>query len=116
MELLEVGYETGEEAVVVLVNGDVDSSTADQLRDQLNTALDVAVTHPSRLVIVDLQAVNFFGSAGLNALLDCHEAGQAAGTAVRLVADHPQVLQPIRVTELDRIFDIHPTMSDALKR
>ncbi|MBX9978316.1 MULTISPECIES: STAS domain-containing protein [Mycobacterium] len=116
MDLLEVGRESGEEAVVVLVKGDVDSSTADHLRDQLVAALDVATTHPRRLLVVDLQAVNFFGSAGLNAVLDCHEAGQAAGTAVRLVADHPQVLQPIRVTELDRIFEIYSTVSDALQR
>lgn len=116
MDLLEVGRESGEEAVVVLVKGDVDSSTADHLRDQLVAALDVATTHPRRRLVLDLQAVNFFGSAGLNAVLDCHEAGQAAGTAVRLVADHPQVLQPIRVTELDRIFEIYSTVSDALQR
>lgn len=116
MELLEVWHESGEEAVVVLVKGDVDSSTADHLRDQLTAALDAATTHPTRRVVVDLQAVNFFGSAGLNAVLDCHEAGQAAGTTVRLVADHAQVLQPIRVTELDRIFEIYPTLSDALQR
>ncbi len=30
MELLEVGHETGEEAVVVLAKGDVDSSTVGQ--------------------------------------------------------------------------------------
>jgi anti-anti-sigma factor len=100
----------------VLVKGDVDSSTADDLRDQLTSALDVATTHPRRLVVVDLVEVNFFGSAGLNALLDCYEAGRVAGTAVRLVADHPQVLQPIQVTELDRIFEIFPTVSDALQR
>lgn len=116
MDLLEVACESGEEAVIVLVKGDVDSSTADYLSDQLAAALDVATNHPRRLVVVDLQAVNFFGSAGLNALLDCHEAGGSAGTAVRLVADHPQVLQPIRVTELDRIFEIYPTVSDALQR
>ncbi|MHA7649679.1 STAS domain-containing protein [Mycobacterium sp. ML4] len=116
MDLLGVGHESGEEAVIVTVEGDVDSSTVDQLRGQLTAALDVAATHPSRLLIADLTAVNFFGSAGLNAMLECHEAGRAAGTAVRLVADHPQVLQPITVTELHRIFDIHPTVSDALQR
>lgn len=116
MALLEAGHESGEEAVIVLVKGDVDSSTADEFRDQLTAALDVATTHPRRLVIVDLQEVGFFGSAGLNVVLDCCEAGRAAGTAVRLVADHPQVLQPIRVTELDRIFEIFPTVSDALQR
>lgn len=116
MELLEVGYESVEEAVIVLVKGEVDSSTVEKLATELTAALDVAATHPSRLVIIDLQAVNFLGSAGLNALLDCHDAGNAAGTAVRVVADHPQVLQPIRVTELDRIFDLYPTLCDALQR
>jgi anti-sigma B factor antagonist len=51
----------------------------------------------------------------LNAVLECHEAGVAAGTSVRLVADHGEVLQPIKVTELDRILDIYPTVSDALQ-
>jgi anti-sigma B factor antagonist len=34
---------------------------------------------------------------------------------VRLVADHGEVLEPIKVTELDRILDIYPTVSDALQ-
>lgn len=116
MELLEVAHESREDAVIVHARGDVDSSTVDRLTRQLGVALQAAATHPAGLVVVDLQAVNFFGSAGLNSVLDCHEAGAAAGTSVRLVANHGQVLQPIRVTELDRILDIYPTLSDALQR
>ncbi|MDT5346718.1 MAG: anti-sigma factor antagonist [Mycobacterium sp.] len=115
MELLEVDHEAGDEAVVVRVKGDVDSSTVDQLIAQLADALGLARAHPTQLLIVDLQPVTFFGSAGLNAVLGCHEQGRAAGTSVRLVAANGQVLQPIQVTELDRIFDIYPTLSDALQ-
>jgi anti-sigma B factor antagonist len=115
MELLEVGQEARGDAVVVLASGDVDSITVDKLTAQLSAALDVAASHPARLVVVDLKSVNFFGSAGLNAVLECHEAGEAAGTSVRLVADHGEVLEPIKVTELDRILDIYPTVSDALQ-
>jgi anti-anti-sigma factor len=115
MELLEVGQEARQDAVVVLASGDVDSSTVDKLAAQLSAALDVAASHPARLVVVDLKAVNFFGSAALNAVLECHETGAAAGTSVRLVADHGEVLEPIKVTELDRILDIYPTVSDALQ-
>lgn len=114
MELLEVAHESRGEAVIVVAKGDVDSSTVGGLRADLATALDAAATHPARRLVVDLQAVNFFGSAGLNAVLDCHEAGVTAGTSVRLVAHHPQVLQPIKVTELDRILDVYPTLADAL--
>jgi anti-sigma B factor antagonist len=115
MELLEVDHEAREDALIVSVKGDVDSSTVDQLIANLTDALDMAGAHPARLLIVDLQLVSFFGSAGLNAVLDCHEQGREGGTRVRLVANHGQVLQPIRVTELDRIFDIYPTLSDALQ-
>ncbi len=98
------------------VKGDVDSSNVGELTTHLNAALQVAATHPERLVVVDLQSVDFFGSAALNAVLECHEEGKAAGTSVRLVADHDQVLRPIQVTELDRILDIFPTLADALQR
>ncbi len=98
------------------VKGDVDSSTVDELIAHLTAALKLAATHPARLVVVDLQAVDFFGSAALNAVLECHEQGKATGTSVRLVADHDNVLRPIQVTELDRIFDIYPTLSESLQR
>jgi anti-sigma B factor antagonist len=115
MELLEVDHEARCDAVILSVKGDVDSSTVDLLTAKLTDALDMAGAHPARLLIVDLQLVSFFGSAGLNAVLDCHEQGREGGTAVRLVANHGQVMQPIHVTELDRIFDIYPTLPDALQ-
>ncbi len=116
MELLAVNHEAREDAVLVRVKGDVDSSTVDELTAHLTAALKLAATHPARLVIVDLQPVTFFGSAGLNAVLDCHEEGKETGTSVCLVADHDHVLRPIEVTELDRILEIYPTLSDALQR
>ena len=114
--MLAVDYEAQDDAVVVRVKGDVDSSTADDLIARLTAALKLAGTHPARMLVVDLQSVDFFGSAALNAVLGCHEEGKEAGTAVRLAADHDQVLRPIQVTELDRIFDIYPTVSEALQR
>ncbi|MGD1255222.1 STAS domain-containing protein [Mycobacterium seoulense] len=114
--MLAVEHEALEDAVVVRVKGGVDSSTVDEVTAHLTAALKLAETHPARLVVVDLQAVDFFGSAALNAMLECHEAGKEAGTAVHLVADHDQVLRPIEVTELDRILDIYPTLPEALQR
>ncbi|KZS66650.1 STAS domain-containing protein [Mycobacterium ostraviense] len=115
MDLLTVGHEVCQDAVVVRAEGDVDSTTVDELTAHLTAALQLAATHPARLVVIDLQPVTFFGSAGLNAVLDCHEQGIAAGTSVRLVASHGQVTQPIEVTELDRILEIYPTLSQALQ-
>jgi len=60
--------------------------------------------------------VTFFGSAALNAMLNCHEGGKETGPSVRLVANHDNVLRPIEVTELDQILEVYPTLSDALQR
>lgn len=116
MKLLAVEHEAHQDAVVVRVEGDVDSSTVGELAAHLADALKLAATHPARLVVIDLQPVDFFGSAALNAVLDCHDDGKSGGTSVRVVADRDQVLLPIQVTELDRIFDIYPTLSEALQR
>jgi anti-anti-sigma factor len=113
--MLAVDHEAREDAVLVRVKGEVDSSTVDELTPHLTAALQVAAKHPARLVIVDLQPVTFFGSAALNAVLDCHEGGKETGTSVRLVADNDHVLRPIQVTELDRILEVYPTLSDALQ-
>lgn len=113
--MLAVEHEALDDAILVRVKGSVDSSTVDEVTAHLNAALKLAETHPARLVVVDLQAVDFFGSAALNAMLECHDAGKEAGTSVRLVADHDHVLRPIQVTELDRIVDIYPTLSAALQ-
>ncbi len=115
MELLAVEDQANEAAVVLRVKGDVDSSNVAELVDHLTAALNRAAMRGARLVAVDLRPVTFFGSAALNAVLDCHEQGKEAGTSVRVVADHDQVLRPIQVTELDRILDIYPTLSDALQ-
>lgn len=115
MDPLAVEHAAREDAVVVRVEGDVDSTSVGDLIEHLAAALELAAAHPARLVIVDLKPVTFFGSAGLNAVLDCHERGNAAGTSVRMVADHLPVLRPIKVTELDRILEIYPTLPDALQ-
>jgi anti-anti-sigma factor len=115
MDLLVVDFEVRPEAVVVQATGEVDSSTAGDLTSHLDAALQQAGTQASRLLIIDLQAVTYFGSAGLNAVLDCHKQGQQAGTSVRLVADNGLVVRPIEVTNLDTVLELYPTLPDALQ-
>lgn len=115
MELLTVNSEVRPEAVLVHASGEIDSGNASQLRTQLGAALQQAGAQESRLLIVDLQGVTYFGSAGLNAVLDCHKSGLRAGTTVRLVAENDLVVRPIEVTNLDSLLDLYPTLPEALK-
>jgi anti-anti-sigma factor len=115
MELLVVESEVRPDAVLVHATGEIDSSTAGELRSQLESALHEAESQASRLLIIDLEGVTYFGSAGLNAILDCHKQGMRTGTSVRLVADNGLVVRPIEVTNLDSLLDLYPTLPAALE-
>ncbi|MCV7402393.1 STAS domain-containing protein [Mycobacterium fragae] len=115
MKLLVVDREVHPTAVIVRAKGELDSNTIGELTSHLAAALDDAGNLATRLVIIDLQALTYFGSAGLNALLDCHQQGREAGTTVRLVADNPLVVRPIEVTNLDSALELYPGLSDALE-
>jgi anti-sigma B factor antagonist len=115
MALLAVDHAASADAVVVRVEGDVDSSSFDELTAHLSDALKLAATHPARLLVIDLQAVTLFGSAALNASLNCHKGGKETGISVRLVANHDDVLRPIAVTKLDQVLEVYPTLSDAVQ-
>src|ERR1700751_4174009 len=115
MDLLRVDYEVRPEGVLLHAKGEVDSSTAAELVYQLDAALQQAGTQAPRLLIIDLQAVTYFGSVGLNAVLDCHRRGLQAGTTVRLVPDSGQVFRPSGVRNRDTALDLPPPPPDPLQ-
>jgi anti-anti-sigma factor len=112
--LLEVTQEVRDSAVVLSAAGEIDSSTVDHLRGQLDAAFQAAQAHSARMLVVELGHVTYFGSAGLNTILDCHERGRSDGVTVRLVANTAEVIRPIEVTRLDGVLRPYPTVADAL--
>lgn len=74
-----------------------------------------AQAHPARVLVVELDDVTYFGSAGLNALLGCTERGGAHGVAVRVVATNAEVTRPIEVTGLDKVLRPHRTVDEAIR-
>lgn len=114
MALLEVTQHVRDRAVVLSATGEIDSSTVDQLRGQLDAAFEAASTHTAKLLVIELGDVTYFGSAGLNSVLDCHERGRNDGVTVRVVANTAEVIRPIEVTKLDSVLRPYPTVADAV--
>lgn len=114
MELLDILRHVRDVAVVVCAKGEVDSSTVESLVTALDAAMVEAEAHPARMLVVELEDVTYFGSAGLNALLACVERGGARGVAVRLVATNAGVTRPIEVTRLDKVLRLYRTVGEAI--
>jgi anti-anti-sigma factor len=112
--LLEVKQDVRDAAVIVSAGGEIDSGTVDTLISHLDAALEAALDHPSRVLVLELGDVTYFGSAGLNAVLGCYERGMSDGIAVRLVATNAEVIMPIEVTKLDNVLKPYRTVADAL--
>ncbi len=111
-ELLTVtAYPTPRGAVVIAVRGDVDVSTSPLLHD----ALLAHLSHNGPPMIVDLTGVGFLGAAGLTVLVVVKQAAATVGVRLCVVARSRPVLLPLTITELDRVFDIHPDLAHALR-
>ncbi|MET8995586.1 STAS domain-containing protein [Amycolatopsis sp. NPDC004169] len=97
------------EAVVVVAAGDLDLGTAAELRTGARDALAGA---PDAL-IVDLGAVTFCGSAGLQVLAELLDETEAADLPFAVVADGRPVVRSLQVTRMDGALALHPTVEGA---
>jgi anti-anti-sigma factor len=109
---VDVVQNVDDTAVTVRVEGEIDSGTVGSLSEALAEALTAAQS--AGVLVIDLDAVTYFGSAGLNAVLSCHEQGAARGVAVRIVATNAEVTRPIEVTKLENVLRPHESVQAAL--
>jgi anti-sigma B factor antagonist len=66
-------------------------------------------------LIIDLSGVDFCDSSGLSALLIAERKMREHGGAVKLVGVHKKVLTLIKISHLDRAFQIYDSMAKATK-
>ncbi|MFP5373051.1 MAG: STAS domain-containing protein [Actinomycetes bacterium] len=79
----------------VTVAGEIDSSSAPLLREQLDTLFD----SPLRELTIDLAGVTFLDSAGLCVLAAAHRRA-GSETALRVLASSRAVIRPLQITGL----------------
>ncbi|NUT48308.1 MAG: STAS domain-containing protein [Saccharothrix sp.] len=91
---------------VTKVTGDVDLAGVDLVRAEL--AAQVRRRPP--VLVVDLSGVTVLGSLGIAALLDAHRDATTAGVGFAVVASHRSVVRPLRLTEVDRLLTVAPTL------
>lgn len=96
---------------VLAVGGEIDSYTAPTLRDRLADLLDSG----SSTVVVDLSSVDFLDSTGLGVLVAGLDWAKQLGGALPLVCAQERILRLFRITGLDAVFTIWPTVDAAVE-
>jgi anti-sigma B factor antagonist len=95
---------------VLEVGGEVDVYSAPNLREKLQGLLTGQVPN----LIVDLSGIAFIDSTGLGVLVGGQNRAAEAGGALRLVCAQERVLKLFRITGLDEVFAIYPTLPEAV--
>jgi anti-sigma B factor antagonist len=96
---------------VVDVAGELDTLTAPRLLDTLHTLL----RQRSTVLVVDLTAVTFMGSAGISVLVETHQHA-TPHIDLRVVAATPVTLRPLHATGVDTVLNLYPSRTAALTR
>jgi anti-sigma B factor antagonist len=100
-------------ALVLHVGGEVDISTAGAIRREW--AEMISARRPEHdLAVIDLSRVEFFGSSGLAALVDCRHTADEQALRFRVVAAEPAVMRPLTGTGLIDCFDWYPSLEAAV--
>jgi anti-anti-sigma factor len=77
----------------------------------------IALLHNGSSVFVfDCAALSYVSSAGLRALLTLRKRSQAAGLRLRLCCLQPTVSQVFEISGFTGIFELYPTLEEALSR
>ena len=97
-------------AAVIRLSGEIDMLTTPTLRAKVTEEL---AGSPAVLVL-DMLAVDFLGSSGLALLVEALEESRNRSVALRLVANSRPVSRPLQATGLTDLFEMYPSVEDAL--
>jgi len=89
--------------------GEIDVYTAPGLKKELVELIEGGCNN----VIVDLEGVAFIDSSGLGVLVSALRRAREHDGSVRIVCSRDSVLKIFRITGLDKVFPIFPSVAEA---
>lgn len=99
-------------AVVIRLSGEIDAYGLPMLREHLTRVWDLS---PTPYLILDLQAVGFCDSMGMNELLDIMHRCEARETRLLLGGVQGVMARVLSITGLRNAFEVFDTMEEALR-
>lgn len=94
---------------VVAVTGEIDLFTAPEFKQRVSAPIDGGRTR----LIVDLTATTFIDSSSLGVLIGAHRRLRRLDGTLVIVCSGEAILKTFRITGLDGVFTIVPTLDEA---
>jgi anti-sigma B factor antagonist len=94
---------------IVAVTGEIDLFTAPEFKQRVSAPIDAGRTH----VAVDLTETTFIDSSSLGVLIGAHRRLRRLDGALVIVCNNDAIVKTFRITGLDSVFTIVPTLDEA---
>ena len=112
MQGLEIHVDEPDAGIpVVRLKGEIDLHTCPELRSTLGRLMESGKFR----VVLDLAEVPYLDSAALGVLVDAVRRARENGGGIYLVQVTPFVQRAFEIPRLIKIFQVHPTIEDALR-
>lgn len=99
--------------VVLAPAGRLDHESCDAFRADLQPHLDRALASRQGIVF-DLSALEYISSGGLRCFMLASNEARSRGGRIIVASPRPVVAEIFQISRFNLIFDIHPTLRDAL--
>ena len=99
-----------DETHVIAVAGEVDLFTAPEFKERVMAPIAADVGR----VVVDLADATFIDSSSLGVLIGAHRRLKGRGGRLMIACDNQAILKTFRVTGLDGVFTIAPSVDEVL--
>jgi anti-sigma B factor antagonist len=111
-ELLRMSTDTLATTIVVTVSGDVDIDIDIDTAGYLEELLEGSIA-PQRTVVLDMDEISFFGSAGLPVLLSARRWAGDVDARLRLACPSPEARRAVEVTALHDVLPMFDSVAEA---
>jgi anti-sigma B factor antagonist len=109
---LSLATEVEAHVITIIVRGELDANNAMALSSRMTVALDEAA---GRRILIDLEQLEHFGSAGIAVLVQAHRRAHERGVPFRVITgDNAIVTRPLATMKLDNVLRLYPTRATAL--
>ena len=107
---MEFFYSKMDQGILILnADGELNSDTAKEFIDELVSLIDSGETK----IVVDCTHLDHISSYGLGVLVRLHSKLKKKGGDVKLASVKGVVEQVFKITQLNKIFEIYPDVSQA---
>ena len=107
---MQIDQTTHESVVVLTLTGDLDSFSANYLKEHLGRLFSEGKYE----IVVDLTHVDFVDSAGLGQLVSALKLCVHHQGNLMLVGANESITDLLHITKLDTVFRIHDSVDDAV--